>query len=92
MQIEHKFDNVNIATRELNGLGFSLGGPLFHGELYHVVPREIQDDYPMMSDGKTPRFVAVVDFTGTLIFAEPYDKNPVLIRYQEILKRATAIE
>ena len=86
-QKEHRFDNVEIATQELNRLGFSLNNSLFSnsGEIYHVVPSKIQDDYPKMSDGITPRFVAIIDSECNLIFDKPYDNNSVLIRYQERL-------
>jgi len=87
LQREYKFGNVDTATQELNRLGFSLDDSLFPKELYHVVPIEIQDDHPRMSDGITSRFVAVVDSKGTLIFDKPFDDNPVLIKYQEILDR-----
>ena len=87
MSIEHKFDNIETATRELNRLGFSLDDSLSPGNLYLVVPSEIPDDYPMMrGDGKTPRFVALVDPKGTLIFDKPFDKNPVLIGYQDKIR------
>ncbi len=89
MSIEHQFDSIEIATRELIRLGFSLDGPFFHGEIYHVVPNKITDDHPTMRNSRTPRFVAVVDSKGTLSFDEPDDKNPVLIGYQEILKTLT---
>ena len=84
-QREHRFDNVDTATQELNRLGFSLDDSLFPKKLYHVIPIKIQDDYPKMSDCRTPRLVAVVDSNGTLIFDKPFDNNPVLIRYQKIL-------
>ena len=50
----------------------------------------MRDDYPMMGDGTTPRFVAFLYSTGTLIFVKPYDKNPVLMAYQETLEKLTA--
>lgn len=84
-QREHGFGNVDTATQKLNRLGFSLIDSFFPGEMYHVVPNKIQDDYPMMSDGRTPRFVAVVDSEGNLIYDKPHDNNPVLMRYQKIL-------
>jgi len=87
LQREYKFGNVDTATQRLNRLGFSLDDSLFPKELYHIVPIEIQDDYPKMSDCRTLRFVAVVDSKGTLIFDKPFDNNPVLIRYQKILDR-----
>lgn len=85
LQREHRFGDIDTATQELNRLGFSLDDSLFPKEVYHVIPIKIQDDYPKMSDDRTPRFVAVVDSKGTLIFDKPFDNNPVLIRYQEIL-------
>lgn len=88
LQREYKFGNVDTATQRLNRLGFSLDDSLFPKELYHVVPIEIQDDHPKMSDCRTPRLVAVVDSEGTLIFDKPFDNNPVLIKYQEILDRS----
>ena len=88
-QKEYSFGNIEIVTQELNRLGFSLENSLFSnsGEIYHVVPSKIQDDYPKMSDGRTPRFVAVVDSKGKLTYDKPYDNNSVLIGYQEILDR-----
>ena len=87
LQREYKFGNVDTATQELNKLGFSLDDSLFPKELYYVVPIKIQDDYPKMSDCRTPRFVAVVDSNGTLIFDKPFDNNPVLIKHQAKLEK-----
>ncbi|MEK6897177.1 MAG: hypothetical protein AABW93_01455 [Nanoarchaeota archaeon] len=90
MRIEHKFGNLKTAIRELNELGFSANESLISKGLYHVLPIEMRDDYPMMGDGTTPRFVAFLYSTGTLIFVKPYDENPVLMAYQETLEKLTA--
>ncbi len=89
MSIEHQFDNVETASKELNKLGFSLRGSFFHREIYHVVPEEMPDGYPMMGNRRTPRFVAFVTSKGTLIFDKPFDENPILMRYYEILRALT---
>ena len=89
MSIEHKFGNIEIATRELDELGFSLDGPFFKEKIYHVVPSKIEDDHPTMRNSKTPRFVAVVDSEGTLFFDKPFDENPVLMRYYKKLNELT---
>jgi len=87
LQREYEFGNIDTATQELNRLGFSLDDSLFPKELYHVIPIKIQDDYPKMSDCRTPRFVAIVDSKGTLIFDKPFDNNPVLIKHQAKLEK-----
>ncbi len=92
MIIEHKFGNLNKAIRKLNELGFSLNESVISKALYHVLPSEMRDGYPMMEDGTTPRFVAFLYSTGTLIFVEPHDKNPVLMAYQETLEQLTVKE
>ena len=92
MAIEHKFGDLNEAIRKLGELGFSpKESPISKG-LYHVLPSEMREGYPMMEDGTTPRFVAFLYSTGTLIFVKPYDENPVLMAYQEILKQLTVKE
>ena len=87
LQREYKFGNIDTATKELNRLGFSLDDSLFPKKVYHVVPIKIQDDYPRMKNTRTPRFVAVVDSNGTLIFDKPFDNNPILIKHQEKLEK-----
>lgn len=86
-QREYEFGNIDTATQELNRLGFSLDDSLFPKEVYHVIPIKIQEDYPKMNDDRTPRFVAIVDSKGTLIFDKPFDNNPVLIKHQAKLEK-----
>ena len=46
------------------------------------------DDYPMAEHTGRHRFVAVIDSNGRLIFSEPLDGNPILIGYQEVLRKS----
>jgi hypothetical protein len=88
MLIEHKFCNLETAIQALNNLGFSLTEGI-SSDIHHVIPAEMPPDYPMMPDDKRPRLVAIVDSEGNLTFNEPYDSNPVLMKYQERLMGLT---
>jgi hypothetical protein len=92
MIIEHKFGDLDKAIRKLKELGFSSKESPISKGLYHVLPSDMRDGYPMMGDGITPRFVAFLYSTGTLIFVKPYDENPVLMAYQETLEQLTVKE
>lgn len=86
ISLEYKFGDLDKATRKLNGLGFSLNKSVISERLYYVLPSEMRDDYPTREDGKTPRSVALLFSSGTLIIPELYDKNPILMAYQETLR------
>ncbi len=89
MIIEHKFGDLDKAIRKLDELGFSLNESVISKALYYVLPSKMREGYPMMKDGITPRFVALLYSTGTLIFVKPYDENPVLMAHQETLEMLT---
>ena len=84
--LEHKFGDLDTATKELGDLGFSLNQSIINEEFYYVLPSKRSDDYPMTKDGITPRSVAFVFYNGTLILVKPYDENPVLMKYQKTLE------
>ena len=84
--LEHKFGDLDTAIKELGDLGFSLNQSIISEGLYYVIPSKMSDDYPMTKDGITPRPVAFVFPKGKLILVEPYDENPVLMKYQKTLE------
>ena len=90
--LEHKFGDLDKAIKELGDLGFSLNQSIISEGLYYVIPSKMSDDYPMTKDGITPRPVAVVFSIRTLdlvklVLVKHHDENPVLMTYEERLKK-----